>query len=318
MADWDNSLVVVCGPTATGKTQLALALCEAFGGELVGADSMQVYEGLPIGTAALRPEEAPGVARHLTGCMAPDSSFSVAGYTAAAREVIGQIHSRGRLPVVCGGTGMYIENLVNGTTFTDAVPPDELLRELELAWENQGGEAMLQRLARLDEEHAGALAPRDKKRILRSLAMVETTGLTYRQRAQQSRAEAPPYRALLLGLDCADRQALYGRINARVDAMLAEGLLSEARRVFENRGAYGGVVQAIGYKEFFPFFEEEAPQEACVEQLKMATRRYAKRQLTWFRRMPEVHWLEVEDREMSCKAKKLVGDFLEETTLGRV
>lgn len=306
--DEKPKIVVVCGPTATGKTDLALTLCRAFGGTVVGADSMQIYKGLPVGTAALEDTDAPDVPRRLMGFLPPEKPFSVAEYVAMAKTAIADIRAEGRLPVVCGGTGLYIESLVMGTSFTGDKTPPGTLERLEAQWRQEGGEAMLARLGRVDPAHAQKLAPMDKNRILRSLAQFEATGMTNAVRLAASRPETPPYAACLLGLTC-ERPALYRRINERVDVMLTKGLLAEARWVYDNRAAFATAGQAIGYKEFFPYFEGAETLEACADALKQATRRYAKRQLTWFGRMEGVRWLEA-GPEAARQAESLVGDYL--------
>ncbi len=303
-------IVVVCGPTATGKSDLALGLARAFSGEMVGADSMQVYAGLTVGTAALTAEMAGGVPQHLVGFLPPEQVFSVADYVRAAHEAIKEICARGRLPVVCGGTGLYIESLVKGLSFTEEKVPPETRAALAAEWEQAGGAAMLEKLAALDPEAAGTLHPNDKTRILRALEQVQHTGITKGKRAQRSLPAAPPYDALCIGLDFQERAALYAHINARVDDMMDGGLLPEAQRVYENRDSYKTAAQAIGYKEFFPYFAGEAPLDACVEKLKQATRNYAKRQLTWFRRMPDIHWLLREDAACEENARQMVASFL--------
>lgn len=299
-------IIVVCGPTATGKTKLVAALCRALGGEMVGADSMQVYEGLPIGTAAPRPEELGDVPAHLIGFLPPETSFSVADYLARAVPVAEDIIRRNAVPVFCGGTGLYISALVNGISFTEEKPSPERRAALYTQWERQGPDAMLARLAALDPEYAARLHPADKKRILRALEASEQNGSTLAQRNAASLAGKPPFGARLIGLDYESRQMLYEQIERRVDGMMAEGLLEEARSVYENRQAFKTAVQAIGYKEIFPYFEGEAPLAACVEKLKQATRNYSKRQLTWFRRMEGVHWLDAASPSLVDEAVALV------------
>jgi len=304
-----GKIIVVCGPTATGKSDVALALCRRFGGEVVNADSMQVYRGLPIGTAAVTPAEAGGVPLHLNGFLPPEERYSVASWLRDAQACIDEIHRRGAVPVVCGGTGLYIKSLVEGIHYSEQ-NGTERRAALEAEWAMQGGEAMLARLRAQDPDHADKLNVNDKKRILRALELLADTGLTERERASRSHAAPPAYEALCIGLDYADRAALYAAINLRVDAMLAAGLLDEARMVYENRGCYGTAVQAIGYKEFFPYFAGDAPLEACTDKLKQATRNYAKRQLTWFRKMPQVRWLRVDEANVQAQATEWVQAFL--------
>ncbi|MDL2214132.1 tRNA (adenosine(37)-N6)-dimethylallyltransferase MiaA [Clostridia bacterium OttesenSCG-928-O13] len=312
----DNRLkiVVVCGPTATGKTRLAVSLAGHFDGEMVCADSMQIYRGLSVGTAAITREEAKGIPQHLTSFLPPEESYSVANWVRDAKKSIDAIANNGKLPVLCGGTGLYIESLVKGVRFTEGKTDEALRSRLQKEWETQGGEKMLARLAKVDPDCAKKLHLNDKKRILRALELWELTGQSAGARAQASLPAQPPYRALCLGLDFPDREALYKRADARVDAMMESGLLAEAKMVWKNRERFHTAAQAIGYKEFFPYFDgetAEASLDGCVERLKQATRNYAKRQLTWFRRMEGVVWLNAAAPDLERKAVGLAQDFLE-------
>ena len=299
-------VLVVCGPTATGKSTLTLHLARRFGGELIAADSMQVYRGLVVGTAATTPQAAGEVPVHLTGFLPPEQPFSVADWVEKAAALIEDISARGRLPIVCGGTGLYIQSLVTGTRFERDTRDDALRAELEAQWQTQGPNATLARLAALDPQRAQTLHVKDKKRILRALEQSLLTGRTAAQRQAASRPAQPPYDSLLLGLRFQQREMLYNSINLRVDAMLAQGLLDEAQTVWENRARYHTAAQAIGYKEFFPYFEGAGELDACVDKLKQATRNYAKRQLTWFGGMEGIHWLEADDPAVAAKAEALV------------
>ncbi len=298
-------IIVVCGPTATGKTELATRLCRIYNGEMVGADSMQVYKGLRIGTAVPDPQMLGGIPSHLIGCLPPEEPFSVADYVSRAESIIGDILRRNAVPVVCGGTGLYISSLVNGIGFTKQKTTPDRRIELQQTWEEQGAAAMLARLARLDPEYAARLHPNDKNRILRALEESERDGSTLAQRNAASRARPPRFDALLLGLSYPMREDLYLRTDARVDAMLSAGLLEEAEGVYQNRQRYKTAAQAIGYKELFPYFAGEQTLENCIYALKKATRNYAKRQLTWFKRTQGVHWLDADASDLSCKAQKL-------------
>lgn len=301
---------MVCGPTATGKTELAVQLAERFSGEMVTADSMQVYKGLAIGTAAVTPQQACGVPQHLAGVLAPQQAFSVAAWLKLAQEAIVQIEQNGHLPVVCGGTGLYIQNLVEGIRYAEAGEDEGLRARLEAEWDKDGGQAVYERLKTQDAARAAALHPNDKKRVIRALEQALATGLTASQRDEASRWEPPFRQALCIGLNYGERSKLYARCDSRVDRMMQEGLLQEARMVWENREAYRTAAQAIGYKEFFACFENAAPLDECVAKLKQATRNYAKRQLTWFGKMRQIVWLEADDPELAGKAAALAEDFL--------
>lgn len=283
-------LLCVVGPTASGKTALGASLARALNGEVVSADSMQIYKGMPIAAAVPKKEEMLGVAHHLIEFLTPDTAFTVADYTAAASKKLAEIHAAGRLPVVVGGTGLYVNSLIDNIRFVKQDTDPQLRSRLERELSEVGGEEMLERLRALDPVAAQRLHPNDTKRIIRAFEIYSLTGHTVSEQNAASRREGTPYDPVMIGIDFLDRQALYDRINRRVDIMLEEGLLQEARADFES-GLSGGAVQAIGHKELFPYFRGELELEAAVESLKRATRRYAKRQLTWFRRDERIHWL---------------------------
>lgn len=304
MADWDKPrLVAIGGPTAGGKTALSIALAKEFGGEVICADSMQIYRGLDVGTAKVTQQEAQGVPHHLVGFLPPEQAFSVADYVEAAGRCVREIAARNHLPFVVGGTGLYIESLVNGIRFAPHKAAPALRKELEERGARLGPEAMHAELAALDPAYAASVHPNNRGRVLRALELYYDTGVTMSQQRAASKPLKPPYNALVFCLDWPDRTVLYERIDRRVGQMLEDGLLKEAELVWRNRETYRTAAQAIGYKEFFPYFEEAASLRPCVEKLKQATRNYAKRQLTWFRRMPEVIWLNAADpaaSEIAC------------------
>lgn len=289
------SILVLCGPTATGKTALAAALARRLGGEVVGADSMQVYRGLPIGTAAPTAGEMDGVPHHLIGFLDPAQPFSVADYVRLASACVADICARGRVPIVAGGTGLYLSSLVEGLRFAGEKAAPGLREELQQRLAREGIAPLYAELQQIDPAYAATLHPNNHGRVLRALELYRQTGRTMSWQLAHSRPAEHPYHALLYGLDFPQRSQLYARINARVDAMMDAGLLEEARGVYAHRGAYRTAAQAIGYKEFFPYFEGAVPLESCIEQLKQATRRYAKRQLTWFRRMAGLRWEQAAD-----------------------
>lgn len=288
-------LVVLAGPTASGKTALAVALAKQLGGEVVSADSMQVYEGLRIGTARPLPEELEGVPHHLLGFLPLDRAYSVAQYAEDARAAIAGIGERGRLPILCGGTGLYIQAVTDNLRFSQE-DQDRTLRELLRARAaREGGQALLADLRGIDPETADRLHENDIGRIVRALELYYAAGITITEQNRLSRQEEAPYDACMLLLDFHDRQVLYDRINRRVDQMLEQGLLEEARRALAGANA-STALQAIGYKELKPYFDGEVSLEEAVENLKRETRRYAKRQLSWFRRLP-VHRLYVDGQD---------------------
>lgn len=286
-------VAVVCGPTASGKTALAVELALRFGGEVISADSMQIYRDLPVGTAQPSQEEMRGVPHHLIGFCGWDTPFSVADYLKLAARCIQEIRARGRLPVLAGGTGLYLSSLLHNLSLAREPRDDVLRQKLEQRARQEGGAALLEELRAFDPETAARLHPKDVKRIVRAVELYRLTGKTMTRQREESRRLPSPYRACWLGLAFEDRQLLYQRINRRVDVMLENGLLEEARRLLEAPGA-ATVKQAIGYKELFPYLRGECSLEEAVETLKRETRRFAKRQLTWFRREEEIHWLKLD------------------------
>jgi len=263
-------LLVVCGPTASGKTALAIGLALALNGEIVSADSMQIYRGMDIATAKPAPEEMRGVPHHLIGIVEPDERFSVAQYAPLAHAAIQDIYTRGRFPILCGGTGLYIQ----------AVTENLILTEGEL---DHNGPGTWNDLQKIDPAAAEKIHPNDQKRISHALALHRATGVTLTQQNRRSRQEPTPYDARMIFLNARERQHLYDRIDQRVDQMLEAGLLEEARG--QRQTARNTAAQAIGYKELEPYLLGQCTLEEAVEHLKRETRRYAKRQLSWFRRM---------------------------------
>ena len=280
------------GPTATGKTALSVGLAKAFDGEVISADSMQIYKGLDVGTAKVSPEEMQGIPHHMLDILSPEQPFSVADFVERAQQLIEQITARGHLPIVVGGTGLYLSSLQNGVRFAPQKIPPELRSQLEQELQERGAQALYDELSRVDPESARATHPNNHHRVIRALELYRATGMTMSQQRAASLPPEPPYDALLLCLDFPQREQLYRRIDLRVDRMMQQDLLQEAQLVYDHRQTYQTAAQAIGYKEFFPYFAGEQPLGPCVEKLKQASRNYAKRQLTWFRRMPEVNWLD--------------------------
>ena len=286
-----HPVLAVVGPTATGKTALGVALAEQFGGEIISADSMQIYKGLDIGTAKVTPEETHGIPHHAVDLLEPDQTFSVADFTALAGTLETDLSARGKLPILVGGTGLYVQSFLYGVRFTAEKAPDGLREQLAAELAEKAPAALYEGLKQVDPEAAAAIHPNNQARVLRALEHYRATG---RRLSEQKAASLPPerpYRSLILGLDFPERAVLYRRIDLRVDKMLEAGLIKEAEHVWQNRESFRTAAQAIGYKEFFPYFEQTAPLEACTEKLKQASRNYAKRQLTWLRRNEQIHWI---------------------------
>lgn len=308
---YKHPVLAVAGPTATGKTALGVALAKRFGGEVISADSMQIYRGLDVGTAKVTAEETQGVPHHCVDFLPPEEVFSVADFTALAARLEQEISARGALPILVGGTGLYIQSFLEGIRFTEEKPSNGLREQLAAELEARGPEATYAELLSVDPQAAATIHPNNRVRVLRALEHYRATGRRLSEQKAASRPSQRPYRSLVLGLDFADRAQLYRRIDLRVDRMMEQGLLEEARLVYDHRDSYRTAAQAIGYKEFFPYFAGEAELAACVEKLKQASRNYAKRQLTWFRHMEGVVWLQADAPDLLDEACRRTEEFLE-------
>ena len=288
----DNRVICVVGPTACGKTKMGVALAQRFGGEVVSVDSMQIYRGMTIGTAAPTAEEMEGVPHHMIAVADPADSWSAARFTDAADECVQDILRRGKRPVLVGGTGLYLDALVRGTDFAAGSQGGEMRRKLQQRLAQEGAAPMLAELAAIDPEAAARLHLRDEKRILRALEVYYETGETITEHDRRSREIPPRYDAAYIGLSFRDRQDLRDRIDRRVDGMVAQGLLQEVEGLLRSglpRDATA--LQAIGYKQFLAVAEGRATVAEAIEEVKLRSRQYAKRQLTWLRRNGDIHWI---------------------------
>ena len=287
-------VIAVVGPTASGKTALSVELALRLSGEIISADSMQIYKHMDIATAKPTEAEKKGVPHHLMDFLEPTEEFSVARFCELAKPLIADISGRGKTPIIAGGTGLYVDSLLGNVEFAEAQTDPALREELQKEFDEIGIDAMLDRIRAFDPESADRLAVgRNPKRILRCIEVYRMTGMTQTELNAAQTAADTPYRATKLGLTAADREYLYERINRRVDIMLEDGLLDEARAFYSaDSGATSAA--AIGYKELLPYLNGERSLDECVENLKRSTRRYAKRQLTWFRRDPSIHWFEID------------------------
>lgn len=296
-------IIAVVGPTASGKTSLGIAVAKRFGGEIISADSMQIYKGFPIASAAPSDEEKKQVPHHLVEILEPTEKFSVADFVSLAGKTIKEVHSRGKIPVIVGGTGLYINSLIDGIVF-NSEKTDETLREnIEAEFDRLGGEIMLKRLYEIDKETASKLSVSDKRRIVRAFEVYRSTGLTISEQNELSKKDGSPYEPVIIGINFADRENLYNRINNRVDIMLQNGLLEEAEKSV-NKGITAA--QAIGHKELVPYLNGECSLDDAVEILKRETRRYAKRQLTWFRRDNRINWIYADEEDFLNKAFQII------------
>lgn len=281
-------IVVITGPTASGKTWLAVELAKQCNGEVVSADSMQIYRRMDIGTAKPTPGEMQGIPHHMIDVADPEEDFSVARYVDMASRCVDDILSRGKLPILAGGTGLYIDSLLSGRTFAAFDGASPLRAELEGRYAREGGEVLLRELAQSDPESAARLHPNDGKRIVRALEVWLSTGKTITRHNEETRAVPSRYTSLTLTLDFQRREDMWARIDRRVDQMMEAGLAEEVRALLDS-----GVperctaMQAIGYKEMAAALRGDGDIRAAAEQVKLRSRQYAKRQLTWFRRNSE-------------------------------
>ena len=292
MANQAPKIGVITGPTATGKTALGVIIAKELNGEIVSADSMQVYRRMDIGTAKVSPEEMQGIPHHMIDVAEPFENYSVARYVKEADVCIQDILSRGKLPIIVGGTGLYIDSLVAGRNFDENASDDELRLRLEEKYEVLGGEKMQKELFDIDPERANKLHPSDKKRILRALEVYYTTGRTITEHDEETKIIPLKYRAATIALSFENRSDLYERIDKRVDMMAQAGLFDEVQSILKS-----GVsdkctaMQAIGYKEAAMAIRSEISKNEALELIKQESRRYAKRQLTWLRRKENIRWI---------------------------
>lgn len=289
-----KTVIVIVGPTASGKTSLSIEIAKEIGGEIVSADSMQIYKDMDIATAKPTTDEMQGIPHHLISIIDSDENFSVAAYKEKAMEAIADIFQRGKTPVVVGGTGLYVDTLINNTNFFDFDKSEER-EKLKERLEAEGIEKLYDELKSVDPATAEKLHINDMKRILRALEVYNSTGKTISLQAELSHESESEYDWAVIGFTAENREVLYERINRRVDIMLEEGLLEEAKEFFASEKS-STAKQAIGYKELKPYFDGVMTLDEATEKLKRETRRYAKRQLTWFRRNKNINWINIDGK----------------------
>lgn len=306
-----NNIICIAGPTASGKTALAVELAKELGGEVVSCDSMQVYKRMDIGTAKPSPEEQQGILHHMIDVAEPDEDFSVSRYCAMAAPIVEDIVARGKTAIIAGGTGLYMDSLIRGNDFAP-FPSTGVREDLEARADREGTDTLLDELQQIDPEAAARI--HDRRRLIRALEVYYETGETITAHDRRTRAVAPRFTPLWLGLDFENRQTLYSRIDQRVTMMLAQGLMGEIEALLssgipENCTA----MQAIGYKEFVAALEGRCTVQQAADLVRQSSRRYAKRQLTWFRRNGAMHWLVRRDdqtgEEILARARQLIADF---------
>ena len=298
-------LIAVVGPTASGKTGLGIMLAEALNGEVVSADSMQIYKGISVASAAPNETEKRGIPHHLIEFLSLNDSFSVADYVNLAQQKISEIYSRCKQPILVGGTGLYVNSLIEGISFVETETDINLRREIEMEMEHEGAEKMLEKLAEFDPQTAARLHPNNKRRIIRAFEVYRATGVTFSEQNERSHTSPSPYNTTIIGLTFGEREQLYDRINRRVDIMMQNGLLAESETTL-NLTAGSGAAQAIGHKELHKYLRGEISLDEAVELLKRETRRYAKRQLTWFRRNEKINWIYADREEVFPRAMQII------------
>ncbi len=301
-------LIVIAGPTASGKTDLAISIAEKIGGEIVSADSMQIYKKLSIGTAKPTSEELAKVSHHMIDILDINEKYSVVDYVREAKRVIEDIYNRGKIPIIAGGTGLYIDSLVYDSDFSSSSEDTSLRESLSLLAEKEGKEAVYKILENLDENAAKTIHKNNLKRVIRAIEIIKSTDKSLSESIGKREDKETKYDLLYLYLDH-DREVLYERINKRVDKMVASGIIDEAAWLYDNAKEGATALQAIGYKEFFPYFNGEETIEEAIENLKKDSRHYAKRQITWFKRNKDT--VLIDSRENPKKeANKKVDEFM--------
>lgn len=305
-------VLAVVGPTASSKTWLGVELAKEYGGEVISADSMQIYKGMDIASAKPAEAEMQGVPHHLISVLDRDVSFSAADYVKLANEAIEDVLSRGKLPIIVGGTGLYVDSLLNNVQFAEVRSDPEYREKLYDIARTEGNEALYSELLSADPVAAESIHMNNTVRVVRALEVIRVTGRRFSDLKAESTLVESPYESLILGLNAADRAVLYNRIDLRVDEMVKAGLVEEARALWQEENMRTAA-NAIGFKELIPYFENAAPLSECIDKIKQETRRYAKRQLTWFRRNERIRWIIIEDfskkYEILEKSKKAIENY---------
>ena len=301
-------IAVICGPTASGKTALGVELAKRLNGEIISADSMQIYKGMDIASAKPTEEEKQGIPHHLMDFLPLNKPFSVADYVALAHNCIREVAYREKLPIIVGGTGLYISSLINNITFDDTGSDPDFRAEMREFAAQNSNEALHRKLEEIDPETASKLHPNNVNRIIRALEVYRLSGTTMTLAQEKSREHESPYRTCIIMPDF-PREQLYHRIDLRADEMIKQGLVDEAREFFTHDD-YVTSAQAIGYKELKPYLDGGKTLEECTERLKQVTRNYAKRQLTWFGKMPDLHKIPVDQEGNSNKIYKIAENLV--------
>ena len=284
------TVIVICGPTASGKTALSIELAKKINGEIVSADSMQIYKDMDIGSAKVTSDEMQGIKHYLIDCVYPNQRYSVANYKQDAKTAIERIIQKGKTPIVVGGTGLYIDSLIYEIEYKDIQINEEYRRELEEIREKEGLEVLYKKALEIDPKAMEKISPNDFKRITRILEIYEATGKTKTEQEAESRLNEIPYDYKVFAINY-DREKLYERINKRVDIMLEKGLIDEVKALLEKYSDFPTAMQGLGYKEVKQYLDGELTKEEMIEKIKQESRRYAKRQFTWFRKNKQTIWI---------------------------
>ena len=286
-----QKVIVICGPTASGKTSLSIELAKQINGEIISCDSMQIYKDMTIGTAKPTIEEMQGIKHYLIDCISPNTRYSVADYKKDAIDAIKEVLSKGKVPIVVGGTGLYVESLIYGIEYNEVKVDLEYRRKLEQIEQKEGLEKLYEMAKIIDEKKKKKISHNDKKRICRVLEIYHSTGKTKTELEIESRKNGPDYKYILFGINM-DRDKLYDRINKRVDIMIEAGLVEEVKKLINKYSEFPTSMQGLGYKEVLEYLNGITTKDEMIEKIKMETRRYAKRQLTWFRKYENIVWLD--------------------------
>jgi len=305
------TVIVICGPTASGKTALSIELAKRVNGEIISADSMQIYKDMDIGSAKVTPNEMQGIKHYLIDCVLPSERYSVANYKQDAKNAIEEIIKKGKTPIVVGGTGLYIDSLIYEIEYKDIQINEEYRKELEKIRDEQGLEVLYKKALEIDPQAMEKISPNDFKRITRVLEIYEATGKNKTEQEAESRLNEIPYDYKVFAIDY-DREKLYERINKRVDIMLEKGLIEEVKKLLNKYSEFPTAMQGLGYKEVKQYFDGELTKEEMIEKIKQESRRYAKRQFTWFRKNKQTIWINGQD-----SIEHNINIILEESNIGK-
>ncbi len=305
-------VIGIVGPTAVGKTSLSVRLAKKYNGEIISCDSMQIYKGMDIGTAKVTPEEMEGIPHHLIDIIHPWESFSCADYAKNAKEIISDISKKGKTPIFCGGTGLYLDSVLEISSFGETVADEDYRHTLEDFARKNGAEALHNMLREVDPESADAIHFNNVKRVIRALEIYKCTGKPKSVIDKENKKIPPPYESKIFFLTCENKELLYSRIEKRVDIMMESGLLDEVKRLYETGKFLSSATAsgAIGYKELIPYIKGECTLDDCIAQLKLSTRHYAKRQLTWFKKKSNYITVYVDKEDPYEAVLHHVGDFI--------